>query len=240
MGCSAGDSDCAPDENPAHALDMVKGLWIASTEVTVGAWKRYRAEGGAILPTTDKGGRKFNEEGGDEVLPAVLATWDEANAFCKWSGGRLPTEAEWEYAARAGNPGVRYGNLDQIAWYANNSGKKPIDSAAIMSRDRRRYGDLVYDNGDGPRPVGRKVPNAWNLFDIFGNVEEWVADWYGPRYYGEKEEPSPRGPQSGENKVTRGGSWWDPPSWVRASARAVDKPGTRSSRVGFRCVSEAK
>ena len=86
-------------------------------------------------------------------LPVETVSWDEAQSYCQAIGGRLPTEAEWEYAARAGSTGARYGDLDQIAWYSGNSGGKTHE-------------------------VGQKQANAWGLFDMLGNVWQWTADWY--------------------------------------------------------------
>lgn len=116
-------------------------------------------------------------------MPAVIVTWDEARSYCEWSGGRLPTEAEWEYTARAGNPSARYGDLDAIAWYADNGGKQRIHSAQIWRTDQPNYGKRLFGNGNGPHPVGQKQPNGWNLYDMLGNVWQWTADWYDGQYY---------------------------------------------------------
>ena len=139
-------------------------------------------------------------------------TWEEAGAFCKWAGGRLPTEAEWEYAARAGNERSRYGSLDSIAWYG--------------------------DSWDGLHGVGLKEPNTWRLYDMLGNVWQWTADWHGEKYYDKKEGIDPQGPGSGIERGLRGGSWSHDPVNVRVSYRGRYGPGIRNRFFGVRCVGE--
>ena len=121
----------------------------------------------------------------------------------------MPTEAEWEYAARAGTLGDRYGNLDAIAWYDGNS-------------------------GDSPHPVGRKAPNAWGLHDMLGNVHEWVADWDGDYPGGSVTDP--RGSASGSSRVVRGGGWDSGAVMCRASDRRAGSPSGRASWTGFRLL----
>src|SRR4029077_18031475 len=105
----------------------------------------------------------------EPAMPVVNVTWDEANDFCKWAGGRLPTEAEWEYAARAGSSTPRYGELNDIAWYEKNSGN-------TIHR------------------VGQKRANQFGLFDMLGNSWEWVNDWYDGKYYAKSPPSDPTGP----------------------------------------------
>jgi formylglycine-generating enzyme required for sulfatase activity len=177
---------------------------MGQTPATVGVWKKYRnATGAAELGGRDILGRILNENAGNDALPAVGMTWDEATSYCEWSGGRLPTESEWEYAARAGTTGARYGALDGIAWYGDNSGRERIDSAALhahayavqgtaqiaQTRDvgpvsivttatfpkvLGGYYQKLFENGNAPRPVGLKLPNAWNLYDVLGDVWQWT------------------------------------------------------------------
>ncbi len=192
IGCSADDDRCEGDENPPHAVTLTRGFWMGQTEVTMGAYRRLAG-------------------GSNETLPIVNVSWDDAVAYCRRGGGRLPTEAEWEYAARGGAKGARHGSLDSIAWHGKNSGKRI-------------------------HPVGQKNANAFRLFDMLGNVSEWVADWYGERYYFSSEPRDPRGPAGGEARVVRGDSWGVDPVFVRVSDRAKLSPGERVNYVGFRCV----
>lgn len=144
-------------------------------------------------------------------LPAETVNWGEARAYCAAIGGRLPTEAEWEYAARAGSTGARYGNLDQIAWYSENSGGQPQE-------------------------VGQKQANAFGLYDMLGNVRQWAADWYGNYPPGAQSDPS--GPGRGQFRALRGGSWCYSPQYARASYRVRDLPDLHNDLTGLRCVGE--
>jgi formylglycine-generating enzyme required for sulfatase activity len=241
MGCSSGDKECDGNEKPAHGVTLTKGFWLGQTMITVGAWKRYRmVTGKPPLPTVDPRGREnLNEAGGDDTMPVIEVTWDEAESYCEWSGGHLPTEAQWEYAARAGNPGARYGNLDAIAWYADNSGIQRIDSARIARSDKANYAKHLFENGDGPHPVGRKQPNNWNLYDMLGNVWEWTADWYEEKYYQRQANQDPVGPSGGKERAQRGGSWLVSPWNARVSSRGWAGPSVRDYDVGFRCAMKA-
>lgn len=142
-------------------------------------------------------------------MPMEDVTADDGQAYCGWAGGRLPTEAEWEYAARGGSTEARYGNLDEIAWYESNSGGRP-------------------------QKVARKRANIFGLFDMLGNVWEWVSDWYDPDYYQSSPSQDPSGPASGTEHAMRGGSsWYGTPGNVRVSVRRTDSGWTIND--GFRC-----
>jgi formylglycine-generating enzyme required for sulfatase activity/Flp pilus assembly protein TadD len=216
MGCSPGDTECLPDEKPAHQVAITKGFWIGQTEVTVGAYKRFAAATGYGLPPAPK----FNDGWTNENMPIMSMSWNDAKAFCQWVGGRLPTEAEWEYAARAGSTEARYGPPGDVAWYG--------------------------DAPSGAHEVAQKRANGFSLYDMLGNATEWVADWYEARYYQVSPSQDPTGPVSGSAHVLRGGSWGDlvPP---RVSKR--DQPFLLKHFVleagswtayGFRCATQAE
>ncbi len=212
MGCSPGDTGCSDPEKPAHQVTLTAGYWIGQTEVTVGAYKRFTATGKVKLPRAapklDRGWKKDN-------FPIVDITWDESNQYCAWAGGRLPTEAEWEYAARGGSLEARYGALGEIAWNKDNAENHTHEGAG-------------------------KLANAYGLFDTLGNVWEWVSDWYDPKYYQTSPAQNPPGPAAGQEKVLRGGSWIVDPKLLRVSERYAIQPDARSDYFGFRCVWEPK
>jgi formylglycine-generating enzyme required for sulfatase activity/tRNA A-37 threonylcarbamoyl transferase component Bud32 len=212
MGCSLGDNEwCKDDEKPTHSVTISKGFWMGQTEVTVGAYKRFAAAMGRQMPLAPE----FNSGWTNDNMPMVMVTWEDAGDYCTWAGGRLPTEAEWEYAARGGSAEARYGNLDETAWYWDNCG----------------------DPGQ-PYEVAQKRANGLGLFDVLGNVWEWVNDWYDEKYYQSSPTQDPPGPMSGQRRVVRGGSWVNAPGYVRVSVRDSYEPGSRISNYGFRCARE--
>jgi len=212
MGCSPGDNDCADPEKPAHQVTLRNAYWLGQTVVTVGAYKRFVAAGKGKMPPVAP---KLYRHWADDSSPIVDVIWDEANQYCLWAGGRLPTEAEWEYAARGGSPQARYGDLSTIAWSKDNAGNRTHDVAA-------------------------KLANGYGLYDMLGNVWEWVSDWYDATYYQNSAPQDPTGPATGGEKVLRGGSWIVDPKLLRASDRYSIKPNARSDFFGFRCVWEPK
>jgi formylglycine-generating enzyme required for sulfatase activity len=244
MGCSPGDNECFKDEKPAHQVTITKGFWLEQTPVTVGAYKRFAAETGRAMPPEPKlGSNALNPGWANEQMPLVNVTWDDSQAYCRWVGGRLPTEAEWEYAARAGSKEARYGSLEDVAWYEENSGRERIDSTKIWSQDQSHYFDRQPErlaaNGNTMQAVGLKRPNDWRLYDMLGNVREWVNDWYGETYYQSGSERDPQGPDYGNLRVLRGGSWDSVPGYIRVSDRYSGYPDSRYIDGGCRCLREA-
>jgi formylglycine-generating enzyme required for sulfatase activity len=213
MGCSPGDSECDDDEKPAHQVTLSKGFWMGQAEVTVGAYERFARETGSPMPREpDFPGGPLNSGWNNQSMPIVDVTWYEAQAYCTWAGGRLPSEAEWEYAARGGSTEARYGPLDEIAWYGENSGSSFHE-------------------------VGQKRPNRLGLLDMLGNVSEWVGDWYA--VYSSDAVSDPTGPSSGEHRGLRGGSWSTTGHSIRASYRFGQPADSWDNTWGFRCVGEA-
>jgi len=196
------DPKCEPDELPVKMIEITKGFWIGQTEVTQDDYDRFM-----------KAKKHVNQfKGGD--LPVDSINWNDARAFCKVIGMDLPTEAQWEYAARAGSKNAAYGaSLPAIAWFSENSEQRT-------------------------RIVGTRLPNAFGLFDMLGNVWEWVLDWYNDRSYDLPETRNPVGWRTGEKKVLRGGSWGSDIQFVRASYRSRYEPTLRDYSIGFRCAGE--
>jgi formylglycine-generating enzyme required for sulfatase activity len=246
MGCSPGDDNCSylrvgsyvrvSDEQPAHKVTITEGFWMGQTEVTVGAYQRFAAATGRQMPTAPD----FNAGWANQNMPIISVDWNDAQAYCQWTGGRLPTEAEWEYAARGGSTDARYGPLDEIAWYADNSGRQRLDSDSIWKKDRAHYAKRVKENGNGTHEVGQKRPNGFGLYDALGNAWEWVGDWYDEKYYQNSPSSDPQGPTSGKGRVARGGSWLYNPWFLRVSNRSALTPGSRDSSGGLRCALEAR
>jgi formylglycine-generating enzyme required for sulfatase activity len=267
MGCVPADDcdrDDHADEKPRHPVKLTRGFWMSRTEVTVEAFQRFVADTGRQTTaemdgwsvsydgqrTVRKEGMSWRSPGfaQDPTHPVVDVSWYDAEAYCAWAGGRLPTEAEWEYAARGGEEGRKYvwgdgpepvaGGVKQ-ANVADASAKRAYPSWNVVSG---------YDDGYArTSPVGAFAANGFGLRDMEGNVAEWCADWYDDRYDasstgalggppGTGMALDPRGPGTGEKRVVRGGSWVDAVSFLRTSRRYFDAPATHKSFIGFRCV----
>jgi len=211
MGSPDSESDRHYWEGPQTIVTISKGFWLGKTPVTQGQYQ-------AVMGNNPS---SFTTVGAD--APVEQVSWNDAMAFCqklteqeRAAGAlpegyafTLPTEAQWEYACRAGTTEARYGNLDDIAWYHDNSGHTT-------------------------HPVGQKQPNAWGLYDMLGNVWEWCSDWDGYGHYPGGSVTDPVGAPSGTYRVLRGGSWGYRAGFCRSAYRSNRGPGGRINDLGFR------
>ncbi len=208
MGDTFGDGEL--DEKPVHSV-CVSDFYIGKYEVTQEQWK------------TIMGSNPSDFSSCGDTCPVESVSWDDTQEFIQKLNSktgksyRIPTEAEWEYAARSGGKKEKYAgtssdpDVGSYAWYGSNS--------------------------DGEiHPVGRKKPNGLGIYDMSGNVYEWCHDWFGSDYYKNRPKNSPQGPSSGNNRVFRGGSWLNELPLLRASDRNDDDPSVRHRRIGFRLI----
>ncbi|HUG82603.1 MAG TPA: formylglycine-generating enzyme family protein, partial [Bryobacterales bacterium] len=210
MGAVPGDEQAADNEKPQHEVQITKAFYLKKTPVTVGEYKRFAEETGREMPKAPE----FNQGWEKEDHPIVEVAWEDARTYCEWAGRRLPTEAEWEYAARGGQEGLKYPNGDEL------------------TKQDAHFQDK------GTAPMGQYPANGYDLHDMAGNAWEWVADWYGEDYYKNSPDTDPKGPDSGEYRVLRGGSWRYSPGLLRASFRFRIHPVSRLYDIGFRCARE--
>jgi formylglycine-generating enzyme len=221
MGCVPEDKKCEADEKPQHMVRMTKGYWMGRLEVTVDAYSTYARVNRIKMPGAPLTYHGWNNAGG---LPMVNVRWTEAQAFCKWAGGRLPTEAEWEYAARAGAETI-YPWGDEIT-HDQAQFNWPV-----------RGNNTGRDISEGVATAGHYAANKWGLLDVVGNVREWVSDWYKPGY-DDGLAIDPKGPSDGKERVLRGGSFHSNEEGVRLSKRDHRNPQAFDNQSGFRCVLE--
>jgi formylglycine-generating enzyme required for sulfatase activity len=209
MGADKNFEDAMDRETPQHLVSISKAFYMGKYEVTQAQWTAVMGSN----PSKFKG----------RSNPVEQVSWDDAQQFVRrlnqeegTSKYRLPAEAEWEYAARAGTSstysfGDDAGALSGYAWFKDNS-------------------------RDTTHPVGQKQPNPWGLYDMHGNVWEWVQDWYEERYYSSSTSTDPKGPSSGSNRVIRGGSWYNFAKYCRSAFRYFSSPDVRGNLLGFRLV----
>jgi sulfatase modifying factor 1 len=203
MGSDGGESN----EKPIHTV-TVNGFYMSRYMVTQAQWRIVMGNNPSSTQCDD--------------CPVDNITWDDAQAYCQKLSQlngktyRLPTEAEWEYAARGGIKGKGYtysgsNSIEEVGWYGGNS-----------------------DNSI--HPVGEKQPNELGLYDLTGNVNEWCSDWYDQNYYGSSPAQNPRGASTGSFRVIRGGGWLSPSGSCRATCRIVCAPDSHFGGLGFRPV----
>jgi len=221
MGCAPNDSSYDSDEKPYHEV-YLDAYYIQKHEVTVAEYRECVNAGTCTEPQSKSDSKYCNWGYSDrDNHPINCVTWHQAKAYCEWIGGRLPTEAEWEKAAR-GTDGRIYpwGNAKATCEYAVMD-----DGSSGCGKDRTWP---VCSKPRGNSPYG--------LCDMSGNVREWVNDWYKSGYYKSSPRDNPRGPSSGGSRVVRGGGWVSDPGNLRASNRGRFTPGTGDSDFGFRCA----
>ena len=246
------------DERPAHQVTIIEPFYLGQYEVTIEQFRKFveatnystdaeRGNGfpGAFGWNPDKMEFEMNEDyswrvaGFDQLdtHPVVNVSWNDAMEFCRWLSRRegrdyrLPTEAEWEYACRAGTTTsyshgsnseglVKSGNVADAAFEA----QYPELKGLIKASDGYAY----------TSPAGSFLPNSFGLYDMHGNVWEWCADWYSPEYYAESPIDDPAGPSTGEERVYRGGGWFNCTRGCRSASRSAGFPENRNLTLGFR------
>jgi formylglycine-generating enzyme required for sulfatase activity len=248
MGSAVGDPYTEADEFPQHTVTL-DGFWLDRTEVSVAQFHQFATETDYESEAEQEGwaltwtGTEWDEvEGADWQHPygpnsgvqgdhpVVQISWDDATAYCTWAGAQLPTEAQWEYAAR-GSEGYLY------PWGNEFDGTRLNFCDVNCPFD---YRNPHYDDGyELTAPVGSyPAGDSWcGASDMGGNASEWTSDWYEEEYYSHSPSRNPTGPETGDYRVMRGGSWYFLKGWTRTAMRYYsDIPCVRLPYLGFRCV----
>lgn len=223
-----GSNDGYADEKPVHKVYIEK-FYMDTYEVTNAQYCEFlnrqgdQAESGTIWINLEDGGCRIVKQDGKYIPhngyaahPVVMVTWHGASDYAAWAGKRLPTEAEWEYACRGGRSSASYtysgsNQPNEVAWYEDNA-------------------------GGSTHPVGSKKANELGIYDMSGNVWEWCQDWLDLEYYSASPHKNPTGPDMGNFRVTRGGSWDDAAKGIRCTCRGGSVPSSSYNYLGFRCA----
>ena len=258
MGTAEGNANAFNSEKPQHEVILTQGYWMFDTPCTQGLWVALMGKNPSYFEDPDRPIEKVSWEdavGFAEKLNEWFAARNSKSRSKKVLGWsellfRLPTEAEWEYACRAGTKTDTYlGDLkivgdanaellDRLGWYGGNSGREyDLQKSRSLERDwlkNRQYPDKV----GGTRKVAGKEANGWGLYDMLGNLWEWCEDWYGA--YTAERVTDPVGPSKGTLRVLRGGCWSTPARNLRSACRSRSVPGIRDDNLGFRLLSSAR
>ena len=241
--CPAGgvlDNEASEEETPQHKVQISKRFQMGVYEVTLGEYNHFLEaltdeERDALLHDDFE---KYNSHGDEAAV--TMVSWDDAQLFINWlnqqekSGNyRLPTEAEWEYCARAGSKTIYpwgderdINTARQYSWFNINEADMKKWFTKDDKHDREVYARLV----------GKKEASPWGLYDMQGNVWEWVHDWYSVDYYHTGSLSDPQGPEISKTKVFRGGSWYGTVESLRCAYRGLNEPDNHSNSTGFRLV----
>jgi formylglycine-generating enzyme required for sulfatase activity len=240
MGAS--DDLAFPEEKPQHTV-YLDAFWIDQTEVTnsmfaafLNSWGNEQEGGATWLNDANGEGHLINSVGGWQVEsgyeshPVVEVTWFGARAYCQWAGRQLPTEAQWEKAAR--------GTDDRIYPWGNSPTSGELGNFADVNSSYEWSDDTIDDGYELTSPVGFYVDGAspYGALDMAGNVWEWVADWYDEAFYQYSPIENPAGPQNGVSRLIRGGSFGSNLTYIRSTNRYWAAPDVTTNSTGFRCL----
>ena len=213
-----GDDLGSVDERPSHSVRL-DAFYMDAFEVTNGLYKAcVQAKVCQAVKKNSATRARYYDDPLYVRFPVLFVTWDMARTYCEWRGARLPTEAEWEIAARGGSS-LTYPWGEDVDCNLANYGNCLGDTS----------GEIVYDLGQ----------SRFGIYHMAGNVWEWVSDWYSETYYRSSPDDNPQGPLRGTEKVLRGGSWKDSSVEIRSTNREAQKPTYSSNAIGFRCAKDA-